>query len=154
MESCGSTVWRNSLSALPRVHQPVPKVRLTSTPAYQTSWTRKADMFIENTIHKDQLERSAGDWEGGSEATVRKGSLRGSPAVTVCLLVVGRSWTQSLLPRSPPSDSPSTWLLCGRGCQYLPLLREGQAQPLCPHGHHFTLLCSLNCWSADLQPCR
>lgn len=27
-------------------------------------------MFIENTIHKDQLERSAGDWEGGSEAAV------------------------------------------------------------------------------------
>lgn len=132
MESCGSTVWRNSLSALPHVRQPVPKGMLTSTPAYQTSSNRKADMFIENTIHKDQLERSVGDWEGGSEAAVRKGSLRGSPAVTVCLLVVGRSWTQSLLPRSPPSASPSTWLLCGRGCQYLPPSKRGTGTATVP----------------------
>lgn len=135
------------------VCQPVPKGKLTSTPAYQTFSHRKADMFTEYTTHKDPLERSAGGRAGGSEAVGRKGS----PGLTRCdylpphLLVVGRSWTQRPLSRSSPSASPSTGLLCGRGCQCLPLMREGQTLPLFPHGHHSALLCSPNGWSADLQ---
>lgn len=55
-----------------------------------------------------------------------------SPSASCC----GQELYPRLLSRSASSASPCTGHLCGRSCQYGLLIREGQTQPLCCHGHH------------------